>query len=109
MGASTPTTYSAQGTGFAPLQSIGASTPTTYSTQGTDFAPLQSMGASTPMMYGTQEFYSKSMGVHAPTTYWGFYITLLFVYFYSSKHTNVGEHGCQSFIDKVIEFQSITS
>ena len=69
MGASTPRTYSTQGTDFAPLQSMGASTPTMYSTQGTDFDPLQSMGASTPMMYSVQEFYSKSMGVHTPLTY----------------------------------------
>ena len=65
-------TYSAQGTDFAPLQSVGVSTPTTYSAQGTDFAPLQSMGASTPTMYSMQEFYSKSMGGDTPLTYWGF-------------------------------------
>ena len=90
---------------------MGASTPMMYGAQGTDFAPLQSMGASTPTTYGAQEFYSESMGVQTSTMYWGFYTTLLFVYsyVYSSRHTNFGEHGYQSFIDEVIEFHSITS
>ena len=61
---------------------MGASISMMYGTQGTYFTPLQSMGASTPTMYGAQEFYSESIGVHAPTTYWGFCATLLFVYSY---------------------------
>ena len=105
MGASTPTTYGTQGADFAPLQSTGASTPTTYGTQGADFAPLQSTGASTPTMHKSST--ARAWVCSHPQCSEGLHLFVSYVY--SSKHTNFGDQGYQSFTDRVTEFHSITS
>ena len=124
-----PQTYGTQGTDFTPLQSTGASTPTNVWHTRDRFHSFAKHGClhthkrmahkgQTSLLCKARVLPHPQRTAHKSSTarVWvrsnprcteG--LQLFVSYVYSSKQTNFGDQGYQSFIDRVIEFHSITS